>query len=108
MDDEICEAYMACAEFGLSTGMENLKEYPGVWEHRVDDNWQIAANGHTEPLRTSTGLNVPPFHFLVLFHEWPVGLIAPNGGTLEYCGDECTEDKLIDALRAASKATNDH
>lgn len=100
----VSEAYSAIAEYSLSLGVRNIKDLPGCWEQQIDDLWWVAANGHSDPVECSTGTEVPPFHMYLVFNGWPAGILGPYGGTLVhvYGEDENAEDKLIEAVRAAT------
>lgn len=103
-DQPLSEAYVRLAELGLSLDVGRLCDIEGCWEHQIDDNWWVAANGHKVEQLCSRGLSVPPFNFLVMHGDWPAALINPYGGTM--IGDDGTgEDDLIQAVLAATKTT---
>src|SRR5271165_6748419 len=55
-------------------GVQPLSLHPGLWERKIDDKWEIRANGHKEPIE-----HVPPFSIYVKFNGWPAGVIDPSG-----------------------------
>jgi hypothetical protein len=103
-EQPICEAYSAIAEMGLSLGVRRLCDMEGCWEHQINDEYWVAANGHKEPVKCSTGAKVPGFHFYVMRNGWPAALLGPGGGTVlaSWDGEETLEDAIIDAVQAAT------
>lgn len=75
-----------------------LSKYPGCWEERIDEHWEISANGHKEPQKSCHCITVPPFKVYVQYDGWPFGLISPAGGTMAV-GRITNEDAFIEALR---------
>lgn len=98
----VSEAFMAIVELGTALGIPPLCQHVGCWEHRLDDRWFIAVNGHRTPMKTAAGVEVPPFTAYVERDGWPAGLINPSGGAMVgYDGE--AEDELIAALRKATE-----
>jgi len=99
----ISEAFSEIANLAMRLGVTNINQREGCWEHRIDDKWWIAINGHPEPVRCSKGAEVPAYNAYVEFNGWPVGLINPYGGALVRCTDDAEGD-LINALKLAEVA----
>jgi hypothetical protein len=96
----MCEAFAEIAALASRLGIASIGKLPGCWEHRIDDHWWIAVNGHPAVQKSSTGKSVPPFSAYVEFCGWPAGIVNPYGGLIA-AGDAANEDTFIAALRAA-------
>ena len=105
-DRPVCEAYGVIAEMGLSLGISRLCDIDGCWEHQINDEYWVAANGHKEPAKCSTGTEVPGFHFYLTRNGWPAALIGPYRGTVlaSWDGEETLEGAIIEAAKAATVA----
>lgn len=75
-------------------GVDPLNQYPGVWEHKIDEQWFLAINPHDVKLpRRTIDEDVQPYHFIIDYNEWPFAMfniydgfmgngLEANGGTL--------------------------
>ena len=104
----IGEAFMAIVELSLALGVSKINTLPGCWQHKIDEYWSVAVNGHQEEIALASdaafpgaqGISVPPFHAYVEYNGWPAGLLDPYGGSIAG-GSAANEDTLIAAVRAA-------
>ena len=97
----ISELYMRLVLYGLSVGVEKLCDIPGCWEHQINDQWFVAANGHKED-HTSKGFTVWPFHFVLFSNDMPIVIVNAYQGVI--CGGWATdfqqlEDEIITMLK---------
>jgi hypothetical protein len=99
----VSELMLAIMELAERLGVSKINELPGCWEHRVDEHWWIALNGHREETLCENGTSVPPFHAYIEFNDWPAGLVGLNGGAIA-AGTIANEDSLLAALRDAAVA----
>lgn len=102
MEQPVSEAFIAIMNLGEALGVREIAKLDGCWEHRVDDQWFIVVNGHSEPTKCSTGAGVPPFSAYIEFNGWPAGIIHPHAGVIA-AGTEANEDAFIDAVNAATR-----
>lgn len=93
-EPQLSEAFTKTCQLGVMRGHEKLTEISGCWEHRVDDDWGIILNPHSEIHLASDGVEVLPFNMHVTHRGMPVGVIGPYGGTLIMGA----EDDFIKAL----------
>ena len=100
---QVPEAMMAICELGLAVGAAPLNKHAGCWELRIDEQWEIAMNGHDSPTKCSYGCDVPPFAVYVQFNGWPAGVIHPTGGWIA-AGEVANEDAFIAAVRRRTEA----
>lgn len=96
------------AELCLARGIENIKDMPGACYLRVDDQWELAVNGHKEDVKCepsgTMGATIPPFHAAVWFNGWLAGFVAPFGGCLA-AGEAANEDTLTAAIQKSKQTT---
>ena len=101
---QICVLAQKLIELAEVTGAASIKDLPGAWEHRVDDRWYVAANGHSTPVRVeplnAMAWDLPPYTFGVWFNGWFAGEFTPMGGYMA-AGETANEDALIAALDKA-------
>lgn len=45
----ICAAFNAIVDLALSLAVRDICKLPECWEHKVDEHWTIAVNGHSTP-----------------------------------------------------------
>jgi hypothetical protein len=100
----IAEIFVWIAHLAIKLNAHPMNKWLECWEHRLDDHWVIAVNGHAEP-KTAHRLTVSPvtvqsFTCYVEFNGWPAGFIDPGGGVI-CAGSEANEEALITALRVA-------
>lgn len=100
MNEPISEAFALITELGIALGAAPLSKFPGCWEHKLGCRWLIAVNGHRTPMKTSAGMEVPPFHAYVERYGWPGGLLTPFGGHMVGYGTEAEDDLIAELKRA--------
>ena len=93
---EIATTFAKIVELTEHLGIRALNKLPGCWVHKIDDQWKIALNGHSEDTRHD-GHNVPAYTAYVEYNGWPAGFVAPNGGILA-AGDAANEATFIAAI----------
>ncbi len=110
---EIPQVFAKIVELCEALGVSNIKELPGCWKHRIDDQWKIWVNGHDRPITIRwpgvirDKVEIPPFHAYIEFEGWPAGLVSPKGGTM-VAGRVAHKDTFIEALdRAIKEAKNE-
>jgi hypothetical protein len=114
MSDEIelTEVFSLVVTLCHALGVVNIKDLPGAWEYRIDDQWEIAVNGHREAIEIPNdgsrrmGCTIPPFESAIWFNGWLAGLMSPFDGILAG-GEACNEAALIDALHKAIDRANE-
>ena len=84
----------------LARGISNIKDLPGCAELRIDKQWEIAVNGHREPMKCSHGTEVPAHAAYLQFNGWPAGIITPYGGVVA-AGSLANESTLLEAIEIA-------
>lgn len=97
------ECVFALAE---QLGVTNLaKNYAGrLWEHKVDEQWMFAINANRVKVKTTSGVDVDPFHMYVEFNGWPAGVVGPSGEGEFAMGAAANVDTFNAAVIAAAKA----
>ena len=94
-------AFARIAELAHALGVGAINRLSGCWEHRIDEHWWVAVNGHSTATRESSGrVDVPPCTAYVEFNGLPAGIIGPSGGVIA-AGAAANEATLIAALEAA-------
>jgi hypothetical protein len=68
------------ADFALARGVRSIKDLPGCWHYKVDEQWEMWLNGHREPVTLGHGPEVPPFSAYIEFNGWPAGVTDAAGG----------------------------
>lgn len=96
-NNQVPEAMKLVCALGLALGVAPLNKRSGCWEERIDEQWEIAVNGHRTPMRCSHDCDVPPFSVYVQYNGWPAGIIDPSGGVIA-AGVCANEDTFIAAL----------
>lgn len=99
MTEQLCEAMVKISELASALGVVNIKALPGCWQHKVDDQWEFAVNGHSEPVDYE-GTPILPYSAFVKFNGWPAGVVTPFGGEF-VAGEAANEDTFLAALTAA-------
>lgn len=99
-----CEAFMRAIELGVALEIKPLPEHEGCWEHKVDDQWFIALNGHKDKqaLKGRPTMLIDPYTAYVEYNGWPAGLFGYHGGTIA-AGEGANESTFIAALVAAKE-----
>ena len=100
-DEPIALAFARVVDLAQALGVRAINTLDGCWEHQVDEKWWVAVNGHREPVKCSTGAEVPPFHCYIESNGLPAGLLTPRGG--QFMGN--CEDGFIAAVSRAVEAS---
>ena len=105
MPEEICLAFHLIAELGIADGVAPMSKHEGLWYRKLDENWEIAVNGHREAILSQSDVNriactVEPFRAAVWWNGWLEGFIDPYGGVIA-AGELANEETLVAALRKA-------
>jgi hypothetical protein len=100
--DDVVEAILALAKH---EGARSIKDLPGCWECRVDEQWFVAVNGHKTPTKTtaddSGAVDVPPFHAFVTFNGWVAACFALNSKSLLFAhGEAANATTFVAAVKA--------
>jgi len=97
-------AFSLLIDLGMKHKAGPLNKHENCWEHRIDDQWFVAMNGHPEhrmakgPDGGMSDVTVPPYQAAIWFNGWLAGLIGPFDGILA-AGEAANEDAFIDALK---------
>ena len=85
--------------------LDKVLPLQGCWYVAIDEQWEIAVNGHDEALPCSqfrqhagTSVSVEPFHCYVVYNGWPAGILSPAGGEIA-AGESANLQTLCEALR---------
>ncbi len=97
---KISEVFSKIVHLAQAVKAKPMNKYAACWEHRIDDDWSIAVNGHPTQKETEGGCTVPPFSAYIEWNGFPAGILGMNGGML-VAGSGANEDTLIEALDAA-------
>jgi hypothetical protein len=90
--------WQAIAGLAAKLGVAPLNQFPGLWEHKVDEDWRLELNPHREPIEA-----VPPFSVAVFYRDWPFGVIDGHGGDwMMSKNPNATPEALIAALQKAA------
>ena len=98
---EVSTVFARIVDLMLVRGITNIKALPGCAEIKVDEQWEIAFNGHAKPMKCSHGPEVPPYAAYLQFNGWPTGIITARGGYGIAAGELTNEAALLEALEAA-------
>jgi hypothetical protein len=95
----VCEAFAVLADLCIALGEAPLSKHVACWEHKIDERWAVAVNGHNEPKHCSfSAVPVDPFNCYVQFNGWPAGILNPYGGIIA-AGELANEATFIEAMR---------
>ena len=87
--------------------VENIKELPGAWEHKIDDTWYIACNGHPEPVHCeppgTMRADIPAYNFCVWYNGWLAALFHPQAGGCFAAGSGANVDTFVASVKAHIK-----
>jgi hypothetical protein len=98
--EKMPEAFVLAMELGYKSGMRSIKDLPGCWTYKVDEQWTIHVNGHAVIMACASGADIPPYHMYVEYNGWPAGLLGKDGGEFA-AGEGANEGTFIEALKAA-------
>lgn len=88
-------------DIATKRGVSRINERPrGVWEDELPDGWRVCVNASKVPVRSLSGMEVPPF---TAFLEKPEmfacsALISPADGVVIGTTEEAIEAVLRKAL----------
>ena len=99
-DVKVSKVFSRIVDLMLVRGITNINALPGCAEIKVDEQWEISVNGHSEPMKCRCGSEVPPYAAFIKFNGWPAGVLTPYGGIIA-AGRLANEGALLDALGAA-------
>jgi hypothetical protein len=93
------------AELATALGVQDIKALPGAWEHKLDERWEFAVNGHDHPVTIPDdgermGVTIEPYNTVVWRYGWAVGFLSPFEGFMLGVG-KSDEDELLAALDTA-------
>lgn len=96
---QIAECFSKVADLAGVLGVTKINRLPGLWVHKVDDEWQVSANGHGETID-----QVPPYSIRIENLKYlSIGIVNPSGGMI--VGGQEAEDAFIEAVdRAIERA----
>lgn len=96
----VCEAFKKLCDLCIALGASPANKHKACWEHRVDERWEIAFNGHNDPKMCSHGVVVDPYNCYVQYNGWPAGVFTPYGGCIA-AGEGANETTFLAALTRA-------
>ena len=103
MDRQVPLAICKLAQLGGALGVTKITELPGCWEHKIDDEWEIAFNGHDEATASSlSSVPVPPMSVYIQYNGWPAGVVGFLGGVIA-ASEGANEETFLAAIEAAIK-----
>ena len=87
-------------------GTEPISRVPGLWHHRLDDQWEFWINGHMEPQGgEEIAQKLAPGECYVKFNGWPAGLFSIiTGDGVIAAGEIANYEAFCAALRGAIAA----
>jgi hypothetical protein len=102
---DVPDAFFQLAELAFAVGAAPMNQYPGCWEHDVDENWHVSVNAHKEEKAGGPDprIDVPPFHAAIFWRGWFAGLLSPYGGVLAAHPDGANEERFIKDVMAAQE-----
>lgn len=105
-DAEICEVMSLVVDLATALGVQSIDQMPGAWEHKVDEHWWFASNGHAHAKVSSSPpgcmpVDLEPFQTAFWWHGWLAGLVTPFGGVIAAHPTGANEERLCADLRAA-------
>ena len=89
-ENHVCELLM---EYALSIGVKRINELPGLWEHKIDDTWEVKCNGHNKTIGS-----VPPYSWSISYNGWPAGIMSITGEGILCAGEGGNEENLKEAI----------
>ena len=102
----MCEPlFILIAKLAEKDGVSGLSNRPGLWTRMLDDQWEIAVNGHDEILEwpqtaERMGCKIQPYCCAVAYNGWLAGIFNPYSGAIA-ASDGANEANFIKALEAA-------
>lgn len=102
---KVTEAMAVVAKLAEALGVTSINQLEGCWEHRIDEVWWFACNGHAEPQECHPHTHptaakwpiVPPYGVYAERSGWPALMVDITGGCTIGAGNE--EDAFIAAVR---------
>lgn len=86
-------AYQKLIDYIEFLKVENIKDLPGLWVHKVDDNWTIKSNGHKHVVE-----RLNPFCFLIEYNGWPAATFDAFGKGMWNVAEPCSQEKFIEVI----------
>lgn len=103
MDRQVPLAICKLAQLGGVVGIGKICDLPGCWEHKLDERWEFAFNGHQQATVSSfSTVPVPPFSVYIQYNGWPAGVLGFCGGVIA-AGEGANEETFLAAIDAAIK-----
>lgn len=110
---DLSAAFVLIAQLALVAGNgQAINRLPGAWsyaftstdERGAEWRWQIAVNGHREPVLNPFAVRttIDPFDAHVHVNGWPFAVINPYGGSMGH-GEGANEDTFIAAIEAETE-----
>ena len=79
--------------FAMHKGALSISLKKELWQHKVDQHWEIACNGQDKKVD-----EVPPFSWYIKFNGWPAGILGIMGDGILCAGAAGNEENLRQAL----------
>ena len=102
--EELSETFLLLADLAKARAVPPLAQLPGLWTLRLDENWDIAVNGHrvTIDYAPPDGMEaaVGPFEAVVWWNGWLAAKFTPHGGAFA-AGSLANEATFQAAVRKA-------
>ena len=81
-------------EYAIFLGAKRINELPGLWENKINNQWTIKCNGHTEDIQ-----GVPPFSWYIEYNGWPAGILSILGDWAIPAVNGLNEESLHKAIK---------
>lgn len=82
--DDVAGIWDGLCTLAIQLKVEPMSQLPECWEHKLDEHWAFAVNGHNAPMQASrffpSPVVVPPFCLYVEFNGFPAGILNPYRG----------------------------
>jgi hypothetical protein len=92
---QVAECFSKVADLAHALGVKHINELPGLWEHQVNDEWKVSANGHDNTIECC-----PPGSIKIEnLKYFCVGVVSARGGCI--MGGQEAEDSFIAAVDKA-------
>ena len=91
-------------------GTAPISKLPGLWNRKLNQQWETWINGHMEPLTAESpdgcgGMKVQPGDCYVEFNGWPAGSFSViTGEGIIAAGAAGNYETFCDALREAASS----
>ena len=98
----IVEVYSKVVELAVELGVENIKDLPGAWEHRINEHWRLVVNGRDEKVK-ATGGWLGPYCLAIWYDDWLVVLTSPAEGMIALVEEQEVLDLLEGEIERAQR-----